>query len=179
MALRKVFQEGEDILRKKARPVERFDDRLAELAQDMLETMKEENGVGLAATQVGILKQMFVMNLGDEVPEELQGDFVIVNPKISNTAGEQELIEGCLSLPGLYAHVKRPEKLTLHYQDLEGKEHEMDLSGFPAVCVCHETDHLHGILFRDKASEPLFRLDAEGRPQTAKVAQVQDDGSEI
>lgn len=179
MALRKVFQEGEDILRKKARPVERFDDRLAELAQDMIETMKEENGVGLAATQVGILKQMFVMNLGDEMPEELQGDMVIVNPRISNTEGEQELIEGCLSLPGLYAHVKRPEKLTLRYQDLQGKEHEMDLSGFPAVCVCHETDHLQGILFRDKASEALFRLDADGRPEIEGESQAQDEGSEV
>lgn len=158
MALRKVFHEGEEVLRKKARPVEKFDDRLRELAEDMLETMEAENGVGLAGPQVGVLRRIFVMDVDE------QGKTVVVNPEIFEATGEQCEIEGCLSLPGLYSHVKRPEKLKLKYQDLDGNFQEIEAEGLKAICICHETDHLDGILFRDKAEETLFRLDEDGKP---------------
>ena len=157
MALRTILQEGDPQLRKKARPVERFDERLALLAKDMLESMHHDNGVGLAAPQVGILRRLFVMNV-----EEEEGDQVIVNPQIIAEEGEQEEAEGCLSLPGLYAYVKRPEKLRLRYQDLSGKLCEMTAEGLKAVCICHESDHLDGILFRDKAEGELFYYNQDG-----------------
>lgn len=159
MALRTILEEGEATLRKKARPVTVFDERLRVLAEDMLETMKDDQGVGLAAPQVGILKRMFVMNT-----EEEMGDVVLVNPRILSTEGTQKCAEGCLSLPGLYGYVQRPEKLTVAYQDLQGEEHEMTVEGLTAICVCHESDHLDGILFRDKVEGSLFRYNEEGEP---------------
>lgn len=157
MALRTILHEGDPQLRKKARPVERFDERLALLARDMLESMHHDNGVGLAAPQVGILKRLFVMNVDDEA-----GDQVIINPQIIEQEGEQEQAEGCLSLPGLYGYVRRPEKLRLRYQDLSGAVQEMTAEGLKAICICHESDHLDGILFRDKAEGELFRYDENG-----------------
>lgn len=157
MALRTVLKEGDPQLRKKSRAVSRFDRRLGELAEDMLDTMRAENGVGLAAPQVGILKRMFVMNVGDE-----SGDTVIVNPRILDRQGEQREAEGCLSLPGLYGFVSRPEKLRLQYENLEGKTCELEAEGLKAICVCHETDHLDGILFRDLAENGLFTVNEEG-----------------
>lgn len=157
MALRKVFHEGDEVLRKKSRKVERFDKRLAELAGDMIETMHHENGVGLAAPQVGILKRLFVMNI-----EEEEGDVVVINPEIIAQEGTQKEIEGCLSLPGLYAYVNRPEKLVLKYQNLAGEEQTIEAEGLKAICICHETDHLDGVLFRDKAEGELMHLNKDG-----------------
>lgn len=157
MALRNVLHEGDPQLRKKSRPVTRFDERLRGLAQDMLETMREENGVGLAAPQIGILKRIFVMNIGDE-----SGDHVIVNPRIISREGQQCEMEGCLSLPGLFAKVERPEKLILEYENLEGKTERMEADHFKAACICHETDHLDGILFRDRVTGEFYRCDDKG-----------------
>lgn len=161
MALRNVIKEGDEVLRKNAREISRFDERLAELAKDMLETMKESNGIGLAGPQVGILKRIFVMNLADEYAEE--GDMIIINPEILDPEGEQENIEGCLSLPGLYGRVKRPAKLRLKYQNLQGEDCEMEAEGLLATCICHENDHLGGTLFRDKIIGNPFSYDKSGK----------------
>ncbi len=154
MAIRKVLTEGDPALRKKARAVEKFDQRLKTLAEDMLETMREYNGIGLAAPQVGILRRIFVMNLGGEEDE----DTVVVNPIIIEAEGSCIGEEGCLSLPGLVGNVERPERIVLEAQDLEGNTFVREYEGLAAVCVCHETDHLDGILYRDRALEPLVEL---------------------
>ncbi|MGB4610102.1 MAG: peptide deformylase [Saccharofermentanales bacterium] len=148
MALRnivKVNTEAESVLYKKTRMVEKFDHKLKILAEDMIETMHYSNGVGLAAPQVGLLKRMFVMNVD---PEE--GDFVIINPEISDMQGESVEYEGCLSYPHMFGKVKRPFKLKLKYTDLNGEIQEMDAEGLKARCICHEVDHLDGIMFTEK-----------------------------
>ncbi|NLJ70099.1 MAG: peptide deformylase [Clostridiaceae bacterium] len=148
MALRnivKVNTEAESVLYKKTRIVERFDEKLKQLAEDMIETMHEANGVGLAAPQVGILRRMFVMNVDSE-----EGDYVIINPEICEMEGESIAYEGCLSYPQMFGRVKRPLKLKLKYHDLDGKINEMEAEGLKARCICHETDHLHGIMFTEK-----------------------------
>lgn len=154
MARRIVLLEGDETLRRKSRVVTVFDDKLKELANDMLETMRYENGVGLAAPQIGLLRRMFVMDVGD-------GEVVAINPELSNYEGEQDEIEGCLSLPGWFGHVKRPEKVRLTAQNIEGETFQLDLEGLGAVCACHETDHLNGVLFRDLVDGELFRLDED------------------
>lgn len=150
MARRVILTEGDPTLRKISRPVTVFDAKLKTLAEDMLETMRHSNGVGLAAPQVGILRRLFVMNVGD-------GDVIAVNPELTEYEGEQEELEGCLSLPGLYGLVKRPLKVRLDAHDASGSAFSLELEGLGAVCACHETDHLNGILFRDVASGDLFR----------------------
>ncbi|HHT23931.1 MAG TPA: peptide deformylase [Clostridiaceae bacterium] len=148
MALRnivKVNTEAESVLYKKTRMVEKFDEKLKQLAEDMIETMHEANGVGLAAPQVGLLKRMFVMNVD---PEE--GDLVIINPEISEMEGERIAYEGCLSYPQMFGRIKRPFKLKLKYNDLNGAVKEMEAEGLKARCICHEADHLDGIMFTEK-----------------------------
>ena len=164
MALRTVLKEGDPSLRKKAREIKRFDERLAELAADMIETMHHENGVGLAGPQVGILKRIFVMNVDEE-----EGDQVFINPRIVKSEGCQNEAEGCLSLPGLYGYVERPETLTLEYQNLDGEHCSMEAEGLKAICIAHESDHLDGVLFRDLAPKGLFRLNDEGEPIPEEV----------
>lgn len=154
MARRIVLIEGDETLRRKSRPVTVFDAKLKELAHDMLETMRYENGVGLAAPQIGLLRRMFVMDVGD-------GEVVAINPELSEYAGEQDEIEGCLSLPGWFGYVKRPEKVRLTAQNVDGETFQLDLEGLGAVCACHETDHLNGVLFRDLVEGDLFRLDED------------------
>lgn len=155
MALRKILIEGDPTLRKKSRPVTEFNERLCLLAEDMKDTMREYNGVGLAAPQIGILRRVFVMNLGGEDDE----DIIAVNPRIIEQEGAVTGQEGCLSLPGLVGNVERPERLILEAEDLEGNTWQREFTGLGAVCVCHETDHLDGILYRDKALEPLTSVE--------------------
>lgn len=150
MARRTILTEGDPTLRKKSRHVTAFDGRLQTLVDDMFETMRHSNGVGLAAPQVGILRRLFVMNVGAE-------DVVAINPELSEYEGEQEELEGCLSLPGLYGYVKRPLSVVLSAFDAKGEPFRLKLEGLGAVCACHETDHLNGVLFRDIASSELFR----------------------
>lgn len=152
MALRTVVTDEQSTLRKKARMVERFDARLAELAEDMLETMHHDNGIGLAANQIGILKRIFVMDLDDGA-----GPHVIINPEFLETSGEQFELEGCLSVPGLFGKVRRPQKVKIRYQDLQGEYHELEAEDLKAACICHESDHLDGVLFTDKVEGDLFR----------------------
>jgi peptide deformylase len=145
MALRQIIKEGDEILRKKCREVTRFDDRLHMLVDDMFQTMYANNGVGLAAPQVGVLRRIFVMDVKDEA-----GPLVLINPRIVLTEGSQINDEGCLSLPGKWGEVERPASLTVEALDREGRPFSYHAEGLAAICVCHEIDHLDGILFRDK-----------------------------
>lgn len=170
MALRNVVTVDTDtnsVLRKKTRVVDNFDERLEILANDMIETMHDSNGLGLAAPQIGILKRMFVMNVD---PDE--GDLVIINPEIIEYDGEDVSYEGCLSVPQMYGKVKRPDRLKLKYQDLQGKEHEMEAEGIKARCICHETDHLNGVMFTDKTIGELVH-----ESQLIKDEDQEDDDS--
>ncbi len=140
MALRKVVTIGDPILNKTSRKVEKFDDRLASLIDDMLETMYHDNGVGLAAVQVGILKRVVVIDIGE-------GPMELVNPEITKAEGEQISQEGCLSLPGKWANTKRPLKVSVKAQDRNGKWQVFTGEGLKAKAFCHELDHLDGVLF--------------------------------
>ena len=143
MALRNVVKKGDDILRKKCRPVEKFDDRLATLVEDMIETMYEANGVGLAAPQVGILRRICVIDVGE-------GPIELINPAIISEEGDQIGDEGCLSIPGQSGLVKRPMKVAVKAQDRSGNTFEVSGEGLLARAFCHEIDHLNGILYTDK-----------------------------
>ena len=147
MALRTIIKEGDERLRKRSRPVTEFNDRLWTLLDDMYETMKGD-GVGIAAPQVGILRRAVVIDEGD-------GRHELVNPEIVEQEGDQYGGEGCLSVPGQYGMVHRPQKLRVRAQDRYGKPFELEAEGYLAVAVCHETDHLDGVLFIDKADRML------------------------
>ena len=145
MALRNIIKEGDPALRKIARPVGEVTDRIRVILDDMVETMHANNGVGLAAPQVGIIRRMFVCE-----PEP--GRVVcMVDPEILSEEGSQECEEGCLSVPGYVGTVTRPKKVTVKYKDRDGAECTMDAEDFAANVVCHEYDHLDGILYVDKA----------------------------
>ena len=140
MALRNIVKFGDPILNKTSRKIEKFDDRLAILIDDMLETMYQANGVGLAAVQVGMLKRVVVIDIGD-------GPMELVNPEITMREGEQRESEGCLSLPGKYGVTVRPMKVQVKAQDRNGKWQVLKGEGLKARAFCHEIDHLDGILF--------------------------------
>ena len=147
MAYRKILHEGDETLRKISKPVVDFDERLWSLLDDMNETMKKSEGAGLAAVQVGVLKRAFVMQAGKE-PREC------INPKILKEEGENKIkVEGCLSVPGKCGTVDRPEKVWVEYQDRNGNKVNKKFTGFEAKCFCHESDHLDGILYIDKATK--------------------------
>lgn len=150
MALRQIVKEGDETLRKSSREVARIDDRIQELIDDMFQTMYANNGVGLAAPQVGVLRRIFVMDIKDE-----RGPLAIINPRITQCEGCQVGSEGCLSIPGLYGDVERPERLILEGLDRDGQPITLEVEGYAAVCISHETDHLDGILFRDKVKGDL------------------------
>jgi len=147
MAIRKILVEGDPVLNKVCHPVTRFDDRLGDLLDDMAETLRQANGVGLAAPQVGILRRVVVViNEEDELIE-------LVNPEIILTDGEQDGLEGCLSVPGLYGKVKRPMRVRVRAQDRRGETFEVEDEGMTARCFCHEIDHLGGHLFTELTDE--------------------------
>ncbi|MBQ7032337.1 MAG: peptide deformylase [Clostridia bacterium] len=141
---------GDDILRKKSRPVEEINARILTLLDDMRETMYESGGVGLAAPQVGILRRIAVIDVGEELGDGL---LELINPEIIASSGEQTEAEGCLSVPEYIGTVTRPETVTVRAQNREGEVFEKTVSGFFARAVCHELDHLDGVLFVDKAEE--------------------------
>lgn len=154
MALRNIVTEGDPILRKTCRPVGEVTPRIQMILDDMVETMRDANGVGLAAPQVGIMRRMFVAE------PEIDRVYYFVDPEIISIEGEQESTEGCLSVPGMVGKVMRPEKLVIKGKDREGKEQEYTFEGFDAIVMCHEFDHLEGILYTDKATE-VFPADQE------------------
>ncbi|WP_041722582.1 peptide deformylase [Caldicellulosiruptor saccharolyticus] len=143
MALRKIRIYEDEILRKKSKTVEKFDKRLHDLLDDMKETMYEANGIGLAAPQVGILKRAIVVDPGD-------GAIELVNPQIEYSEGSQIDIEGCLSVPNVWGEVERPKKVIVRGQNRHGEEIKIEAEDLLARALCHEIDHLDGILFIDK-----------------------------
>lgn len=160
MAIRKIVEMGkDDILRKHARQVVKFDRRLAVLLDDMADTMYEADGVGLAAPQVGVLKRAVVIDVGEGLIE-------LVNPQIVWQEGEVVGAEGCLSVPGRRGTVARPEKVRVAAQDRKGNAVEVEGEGLLAVCLCHEIDHLDGILYVDKMIEDVTdKTEEEGQKE--------------
>ena len=143
--VRKILTFGDETLRKTSKPMQKFDLRLWLLLRDMADTMNKAEGVGLAAPQVGILRRVVVIDVGDE-----NGLIELINPEIIAQEGEQEGSEGCLSAPGRRGYVKRPNKVTVRAQDRKGKFFEITGEGLLARAFCHELDHLDGILYSDK-----------------------------
>lgn len=146
MATRQLVYRGDERLTKKCRPVDSFDSHIAELVGDMKQTMIKENGVGLAAPQVGVLRRVFVIRTGDT--DDTVREFI--NPQITETSGEQRETEGCLSCPGLWGVTVRPASVKVTAYDLSGKKFEFSGEGLMARAVCHENDHLDGILFTER-----------------------------
>ena len=144
MAIRKIREYGDEILRKKAREVEVVDEKIRELIEDMIETMHKYNGVGLAAPQVGILKRVVVIDLYDD-----NGPISLINPKIVKQKGKQEVEEGCLSFPNQYAKLIRPEEVVAEALNENGEKIKIIAKGLLAQAICHELEHLDGILFID------------------------------
>jgi len=145
MAIRNVVQVGDDVLRQKCFPVETFDDGLFKLLDDMKDTVKKEKGAGLAAPQVGVLRRVVVVDVEE-------GYFEFINPEIVGQKGEQSGWEGCLSVRGKSGIVSRPMKVKLKFQDRKGDTYLLQAKGFFARAICHELDHLDGILYIDKAT---------------------------
>ncbi len=152
MAIRKVVTSEDPILRKTSRRVENFNERLWTLIDDMKETMYKADGVGLAAVQVGILKRVVVIDVGD-------GFMELVNPEIIETSGEVKDTEGCLSVPGENGVVARPEYVKIKAQNREGVWRRYEGTGLKARCFCHEIDHLDGILYTDKVIKEVTAED--------------------
>ncbi|MGN0806733.1 MAG: peptide deformylase [Candidatus Coproplasma sp.] len=146
MAYRYVVQIGDERLRTVCQEVKKFDSELWALLDDMKETVRKENGAGLAAPQIGINKRVVVIDLDE-------GYFEMINPKILSVKGEQTGTEGCLSVKGKYGIVTRPEKVKAEYRDRKGKKHTVTGTELFARCMCHEFDHLDGVLYVDRASE--------------------------
>ncbi|QUI22921.1 peptide deformylase [Vallitalea pronyensis] len=144
MALRQIRTEGDEILRKRSKEVSKITRNVKILAEDMLETMEHASGVGLAAPQVGILKRMVVINVGE-------GPLVLINPEIIETKGEQTNLEACLSVPGKAGEVKRPTYVKVQAQNIEGETFMVEGTELLAIALCHEIDHLDGRLFIDIA----------------------------
>ncbi len=144
MAVRTIREDGDEILRKKSREVEIIDEKIKELIDDMIETMHKANGVGLSAVQVGILKRIVVIDLYDD-----KGPIKLINPVITKTKGEQEVEEGCLSFPNQYGRIVRPAEVTVEALNENGEKIKIKAKGLLAQAICHELDHLEGILFVD------------------------------
>lgn len=146
MAVREIRHDGDSVLRKVAKPVTEMNERTKDIIEDMIETMYEADGVGLAAPQIGILKRIFVIDVGD-------GPIVMINPEIIQTSGSQTDEEGCLSIPGFYCPITRPNYVKVKFQNIDLKECIMEGEELFARAVLHENDHLNGILFKDLAEK--------------------------
>ncbi|MCR5410545.1 MAG: peptide deformylase [Lachnospiraceae bacterium] len=160
MALREVRTIGDPILEKRSREVTQITDRTRELIDDMFETLYEQNGVGLSAVQVGVLKRIVVMDLSEDGNE--QEPVVMINPVIRESDGEQSGYEGCLSVPGKTGKVTRPDHVIVDFLDEDMNSQTLEGEGIFARCVCHECDHLEGKLYVDLVEGPLRDVDAEG-----------------
>ncbi len=149
---RKILIEPDPILRKKCDPLEKVDDEVRKLMKEMLQTMYDAPGIGLAAVQVGILKRLVVIDISKE--DEKKNPLFLVNPEIIYRSENKSIYEeGCLSLPGQFAEIERPANCTLRYIDFFGKQKELKAEGLLATCIQHEVDHLDGILFIDYLSK--------------------------
>lgn len=148
MALLSVLQFPDPLLRKKAHPVAVVDDKVRKIVDEMFETMYEQNGAGLAATQVNIQQRIVVIDVSDDRKDPL----CVINPEIIYSEGIQYEFEGCLSFPGVFDKVERAAKIRMRALDREGKSYELDAEGLLAICIQHEMDHLNGVLFMDHLS---------------------------
>jgi peptide deformylase len=163
MAVRKILRIGDETLRRKARPVEKFDKRLHTLLDDMADTLYEAEGAGLAAPQVGILRRVVVIDVGEGLIE-------LVNPEIISQEGGQINAEGCLSIPGRRGTVQRPKKAVVRAQDRNGKPFELTGEDFLAIAFSHELDHLDGVLYVDKMIEDVTdKPDDEAEEEKSEV----------
>lgn len=153
MAVLPINIYGDEILRQKAKKITKIDDNLLRFIEDMFETMKQSDGIGLAATQVGKRIQVLVADISEVEGYENTKPMIVINPKILLSEGEMEMEEGCLSLPGLRVNVRRPERIKLKYNDIELKEHIEDFDGLMARVLQHEIDHLNGKLIIDYLSK--------------------------
>ena len=152
MSKKKIIIEPDPILRKKSQPLEKVDDQLKNLMDDMLETMYDAPGIGLAAVQIGVLKRIVVIDVSKE--NEKKNPFFFINPIIKSRSKKTSVYEeGCLSLPGHFAEVERPAECEIDYIDYNGNKKNLKASGILATCVQHEIDHLNGILFIDYLSK--------------------------
>lgn len=146
MAIRNIVKYGDEVLQKKCRIVEKIDDRILTLINDMIDTLYAADGVGLAAPQVGILKRIAIIDIGE-------GPIILINPEIISQEGSQSGAEGCLSYPGQYGEVERPMNVTVRAMDKDGSIREIKGEGLLARAFCHEIDHLDGHMFIEKVSE--------------------------
>lgn len=147
MAIRKIVEIGNPTLRKKSKPVVDFDEDLGHLLDDMKQTMIETNGVGISAVQVGVLRRAFIIETDTDKYLE------VINPVILETKGKTCDKEGCLSIPGFYTKVERPQYVKIEAQDRHGKKYQYEAEDYLAKAVCHENDHLNGVLFVDYTKE--------------------------
>jgi peptide deformylase len=153
MALRNITVKGDEILAKKCKPVREITPRIKEACEDMIDTMKEADGVGIAAPQIGIMKRFFIAmpHVESDDPDVRDKIYYMINPEITYTEGTQLSSEGCLSVPGYMGLVERPKKIRIKAQDLDGKDHEYEFEDFEATVFCHEYDHLDGVIYPDVA----------------------------
>lgn len=154
MAIRNIRSDTDEILRKRSKEIEEINNKIRELALDMLDTMYKYDGIGLAAPQVGILKRIITVDIGE-------GPKVLINPVIKKATGKQTCEEGCLSSPNVFGNVDRPETIQVEAFDLDGKKIKMKAKELEAVVLSHEIDHLDGILFLDKAYDIYTASDEE------------------
>ncbi len=153
MAIRNIRVDGDDVLRKKCKPVDKMTERLSTLIDDMFDTMYEANGVGLAAPQVGVLRRIVVIDVQDGNP------LTLINPVIVEEDGEQTGPEGCLSLPGLQGDVTRPNHVVCKALDRDMNEITVEGEELLARAICHELDHLDGVLYKDLAIDGLYKVE--------------------
>ena len=152
MSQRKIVIEPDPILRKKSEPLEKVDDEIREILDDMLETMYAAPGIGLAAVQVGILKRIIVIDISKD--KEKKSPLFLINPEIISKSKKTSVYEeGCLSLPGHFAEIERPAECQIKFVDYNGKEKQLIANGLLATCIQHEVDHLNGVLFIDYLSK--------------------------
>lgn len=154
MAIRNIRLEGDEILKKVSKPVDEINEKILTLIEDMFETMYAQNGVGLAAVQVGVLKRVIVIDLGEEDGER----YVLINPKIIKTKGSQEVEEGCLSFPNKFAKVIRPKEVVVEALNEKGEKITIKGKDMLAQAIMHEVDHLEGEVFIDKIIEGTLEV---------------------
>ncbi|MDH4157065.1 MAG: peptide deformylase [candidate division Zixibacteria bacterium] len=160
MAERPIVKYGNPVLREISEDVAEVDQEVKSLVSDMADTLKKAQGLGLSAVQIGVLKRIFIVDLSAvDIAESLR---VFINPEIVETGGQVEMEEGCLSFPGLYQKIVRPEKIKIRATDLDGKQFEMEIGGLAARAILHEYDHLEGKLFIERLS-PMARTLIRGR----------------
>ncbi len=167
MAIRNLRYEGEEILRKKSREIEVIDDKIKELANDMMETMHKWDGLGLAGPQVGVLKRIIVIDLYEEGMQ-----FTLINPVIVKQKGTQEVDEGCLSFPNKFGKVERPKEVVVEALNIDGKKVRLKAKDLLAQALCHEIDHLNGVLFTDKVKEGTLEVVTTNNSNEEKKGKV-------